>query len=38
MQEDGESDVTIGHLGDEGDDIARVERGIVLIVQDAQPG
>jgi predicted RNA-binding protein with TRAM domain len=36
--EEGETrTVTIDTLGDQGDGIARVERGFVLIVSDAQP-
>jgi predicted RNA-binding protein with TRAM domain len=37
--EEGEvRDVTIETLGDQGDGIAKVERGYVVIVPDAQPG
>ena len=37
--EEGEvCDVTIETLGDQGDGIAKVERGYVVIVPDAQPG
>ena len=31
-------DVTVEHLGDQGDGIAKVERGYVVIVPNAQPG
>jgi predicted RNA-binding protein with TRAM domain len=31
-------DVTIESVGDQGDGIAKVERGYVVIVPDAQPG
>ena len=31
-------DVTIESIGDEGDGIAKVERGYVIIVPDGQPG
>lgn len=31
-------DVTIDTIGDQGDGIAKVERGYVLIVPDAEPG
>lgn len=37
--EEGEvRDVTIETIGDQGDGIAKVERGYVVIVPDAQPG
>ncbi|OYR56446.1 deoxyribonuclease, partial [Halorubrum sp. E3] len=31
-------DVTIETLGDKGDGIAKIERGYVVIVPDAEPG
>ena len=38
VEEDEVRDVTIETLGDQGDGIAKVERGYVVIVPDAQPG
>lgn len=38
VAEDDVLDVTIDTVGDQGDGIAKVERGYVLIVPDAEPG
>lgn len=38
VTEDDVLDVTIDTVGDQGDGIAKVERGYVLIVPDAEPG
>lgn len=38
IREGDERDVTVRTTGDEGDGIAKVERGFVLIIPDAEAG